>query len=86
MRKRKPVFRPHPALSRDSLVGQRTVFSVCVHGFDLFVDGGFETVRGFEGLVGEAMAFLGFSFGVRCRSVPGHIWPPIPASANADAL
>jgi hypothetical protein len=49
-------------LSTDSLFGQRTVFSVCVHGFDLFVDGGFETVCGFEGLVGEVMALEGFPF------------------------
>jgi hypothetical protein len=38
------------------------VISVCVHGFDLFVDGGFETVCGFEGLVGEVMALEGFPF------------------------
>ena len=44
-------------LSRDSLFGQRTGFAILVHGFDLFVYGGFEVVDVFEGPAGEMNGF-----------------------------
>ena len=72
-------------LSKDSLFGQRMRLAVCVHGFDLLVDGGFQTVGGFEGAMGEMVGFEGFPFALDVVEFRGVFGQPFRREPVADA-